>query len=317
MSRIKNKIEFLNRLKRILNEDVDIKSNEKLLKYSLRDVVNLLKDYENKKPDKKIKNLIDLLNKGEKDGSLSDDKIGVTEFYIKVKDLRPTQSEIDLLKSVGFILTSKAKEHGVNVKESLTNILIDGRAKQFLKNKILLANKKYIIDGHHRWSQVFILNPDAEVPVINFDFKTQKIEDILKYFQIATFATFKNIVTKTTGEKTNIFELSRSEIKKILDKILDDISDDELEVFKEFFKIENEKELKSKTFLYLENNVLLFKNIYDDKVSKLPSRILMPQPTDSAKEKGIKEKDATDMLKDKLSSGKIDLNDPFFKNKNK
>jgi hypothetical protein len=317
MSRIKNKIEFLNRLKRILNEDVNIKSSEKLLKYSLRDVVNLLKDYENKKPDKKIKGLIDLLNKGDKDGSLSDDKIDVTEFYIKAKDLRPTQSEIDLLKSIGFLLTSRAKGSGVNVKESLKNTLIDGKAKQFSENRILLANEKYIIDGHHRWSQVFILNPDVEIPVINFDFKTQKIEDILKYFQIATFATFKNIVTKSTGEKTNIFELSRSEIEKILDKVLSDISDDALEVFKEFFKIENEKELKNKTFLYLEKNVLLFKDIYDDKVSKLPSRTLMPQPTDSAKEKGIKEKDATNMLKDKLTSGKVDLNDPFFKNKSK
>jgi hypothetical protein len=60
----------------------------------------------------------------------------------------------------------------------------------------------------------------------------------------------------------------------------------------------------------------VFKDIYDDKVSKLPSRTLMPQPTDSAKEQGIKEKDALDMLKNKLSSGEIDLNNPFFKKEN-
>lgn len=307
---------FLNRLKLILNEGIDFKSNEKLSKYSLKDVVDVLKQYEEKESDKKRKRLIELLNKGKEDGSIVDDKIDVSEFYIKVKELQPTQSEIDLLKSIGVILTSKAKEKGINVKESLTNTLIDGKAKQFLDNKILIANGKYIIDGHHRWSQVFILNPDAEIPVINFDFKTQKITDILKYFQIATFATFKNIVTKSTGEKTNVFELSESEIKKILDRILDDISQDALEVFKEFFAIEDEIDLKNEIFLYLKQNILVFKDIYDDKVSKLPSRTLMPQPTDSAKERGIKEKDALDMLKNKLSSGEIDLNNPFFKKEN-
>ena len=53
---------FLNRLKLILNEGIDFKSNEKLSKYSLKDVVDVLKQYEEKEPDKKRKKLIELLN---------------------------------------------------------------------------------------------------------------------------------------------------------------------------------------------------------------------------------------------------------------
>ena len=310
-------IEFLDRLKLILNEEIDFNFTEKLAKYSLKDVVNILKKYEENEPDKKRKKLIDLLNKGKEDGSITDDKIEVSEFYIKVKNLQPTQSEIDLLKSIGVILTPKAREKDINVKEFLTYILMDGKAKQFFKNKILIANGKYIIDGHHRWSQVFILNPDAEIPVINFDFKTQKITDILKYFQIVIFATFKNIAIKTTNENTNVFELSEKELNALLDEILDDMTQDALEVFKEFFAIENKNDLKDEIFLYLKQNISLFKNIYKNKISKLPPRNLMPQPTNSAKKQGIKEKDALDMLKRKLSSGEIDLSKPFFKKENK
>ena len=32
---------------------------------------------------------------------------------------------------------------------------------------VVTYNGKYVIDGHHRWSQVYAANPDAKVPTID------------------------------------------------------------------------------------------------------------------------------------------------------
>lgn len=100
------------------------------------------------------------------DGKLKNIKADVDKVDLKgpkytsisVSKLFPTQSEIDLENSIKHWVTNPAQ---------LPNIWKD---KEFGKNfgvPILVYNdggdKYYIIDGHHRWSQVALLNPEGSV----------------------------------------------------------------------------------------------------------------------------------------------------------
>tara|TARA_R110001632_G_scaffold176264_1_gene296012 strand:+ start:43 stop:942 length:900 start_codon:yes stop_codon:yes gene_type:complete len=97
-----------------------------------------------------------LLNAGEDDGDPDDDKFPYTETPVKVIDLLPTQNQIGFDQSVMNLLTD---EYG-----SLQSFL-DGNAD--VGGPIVTYAGKYIIDGHHRWSQVFAANPFASMDALD------------------------------------------------------------------------------------------------------------------------------------------------------
>lgn len=109
-----------------------------------------------------------VLKAGLTDGNPNDEKVSHSPGSIKVLNLIPTQSEIGFDQSIENILTDR---YG-----SLDSIL-SGKAD--VGGPIVTYNSKYIIDGHHRWSQVFAANPAASME--NLDIKGKlKPTDILK-----------------------------------------------------------------------------------------------------------------------------------------
>ena len=96
--------------------------------------------------------LLKIVLQGEYDNEVEDDVVDISSASPKdVGGLVPTQREIDLMKSVGFILSDPS---GVDALESL------------LKNKMgfgdISVSGNEVMDGHHRWSGVWgILGKDG------------------------------------------------------------------------------------------------------------------------------------------------------------
>ncbi len=148
-----------------------------------------------------------VLNAGQEDGDPNDDKLPYSKKYIPVKDLQPTQKEI------GF-------------KQSVMNLLTDkwGSLKSFFAGKpnvggpIVTYAGQYIIDGHHRWSQVFAANP--RVKMLALDIKAKpgfKHTDILKAVHGAIAASLGK-VPEADPEGINLLKgvaLDQIPIKKL------------------------------------------------------------------------------------------------------
>jgi len=105
-----------------------------------------------------------------------------TPTAMDIKNIHPTQFEVDMEKSLKFPL--KDKPEGIKAAFSGKPVLI--------KNTPLVVAEVdgvfYIIDGHHRWSQIYCLNPNAQmiVRVIKSDmFKSA--DDVLKLVQMQLF----------------------------------------------------------------------------------------------------------------------------------
>jgi hypothetical protein len=149
-----------------------------------------------------------------------------------VDELIPTQNEIDVEKSLKYPLS----------KEDPAVLIGYLKAKNIDKfapgGPIITSGGKYIIDGHHRWSQLFLINPKAKIKAINMKI-TQPL-DALKFTQMAiasiaeqlpvSLVTGKNLLTMNKTDfnlwvKENISQSSIDAFKKAgidgLDKIVD------------------------------------------------------------------------------------------------
>lgn len=80
-----------------------------------------------------------------------------------VHALYPTQNFIGLENSIGFTVNNPGKA-GASFKKMLT----EKNPEVKVGSAIWIFEGKYIIDGHHRWSQVYAFNPNAKITAVNF-----------------------------------------------------------------------------------------------------------------------------------------------------
>lgn len=131
-----------------------------------------------------IKTLFD----GQPDDGVEEVKYEAKEANIPVSELYPTQSEIDIVNSAKWVDADKLNNGAI--KAIFTE-------KDFGKNfgcPVLVYNdgsKKWIIDGHHRWSQVALLNPEGGLACLVVNGK-EKVQDFLKVTQGAMASVFAN-----------------------------------------------------------------------------------------------------------------------------
>jgi len=145
------------------------------------------------------------------DGQIKDDKLGIKDIITPISSLKPTQREIDLEASLKWI----GKNPG-NVKDFLDNKTIG--PEYFGGNEIVSANGKNIIDGHHRWSQVYFINPDAKLETV--DLPILNPIKALKNSQIAIAGMSGKLLIKKVDARKNIFTMSLSKIKSDIPKYL-------------------------------------------------------------------------------------------------
>ena len=151
----------------------------------------------------------EILNSGKKDKSIKDEIINFTEVEIPVRNLKPTQKEIEL----SSIFKSIPKDENFER-------LIDGDMDYFKRNKLFIANNKFILDGHHRWALIYSLNPESKIPCININVPETDPDKILRIVQLAIAATYDDIYIKDKEIENNLFELNKEKIKKELPNVV-------------------------------------------------------------------------------------------------
>lgn len=178
---------------------------------------------------KKYDDYVDTLNKMLEDpkaktlledgfgGELGDTKLTFSVKEIPVSQLMPTQSEIDLDKSL---------KHALTKKESLEKTFTDPIE---INKPIVTFRQNYVIDGHHTWLQTIAINPNGKILAFNYDGDISPIQ-MLKAVQ-GTIAAVKADDNNNNGklpsnkvDGPNFFDKSFDEkkIKKYLEETFDE-----------------------------------------------------------------------------------------------
>lgn len=213
-------------------------------------------------------------------GELGDTKLKFKEKIIPVRNLRPTQSEIDVNKSVDFPL--------LHPEMNIDNYY----SKGCIINKIPIITFRgnYVIDGHHRWSQVYAFNPDATMTCYDYDGNISPIS-MLKATQGAIAAVMADDSNNNNGqipqEKVNgqnLFDTKWDKdaiYKYIIDHARPEVLTYMQKYHNEFNSIEDVAEFVADSLMEMKSNN------YPEHGS--PSRGDMPQTDKAGSEPGNKQ----------------------------
>lgn len=104
--------------------------------------------------------LYELVTAGGATRGIPNSSLQLTSITANVATLVPTQNEIDLAKSLKFPLQDP---------DQLATYFAGGVIQPF-GNPIVTANDgTYIVDGHHRWSAIVLINPYTQVTALDLD----------------------------------------------------------------------------------------------------------------------------------------------------
>lgn len=210
-------------------------------------------------------------------GELGTSKLTFSVKHIKPKVLRPTQSEIDVDKSL---------KHALDTPSNIDN---DFKKEVVIANMPLVTFRgNYIIDGHHRWSEAAIINPDANM--LCFDYDSDEISPIqmLKAVQGNIAAVYAERGTdddipsgKTQGQNLYDDKWDKEAIKEYIEDHLVEGCEK---------KLEKHLNLHSRNDIvdYISENAMSVKvNQYPEEGS--PNRAEMPQTDKAGTQKGNKQ----------------------------
>lgn len=207
-------------------------------------------------------------------GPLSDIKLTSENCDLDVITLMPTQNEIDIDKSLAFILKD-AKDKKGNTISTASGI------KKFFQPKaitiiapIVTFNKQFIIDGHHRWSQTYCANPDAKITAINFSGRISPLQ-MLKAVQ-ATIGSNLGEVPSQKVDGSNIYNVKKDYLLNYMEK---NLQEEHCQAYIEATKgspdhrpLTNRKEVID----FLVNNCITLKG-NNHPILGAPERGIMPQ----------------------------------------
>jgi hypothetical protein len=141
------------------------------------------------------------LKSAKHDGNLTDDNISISADAkgVKVNTLKPTQNEVFLDKSIEYPMKKDP--------DQIRNFILAGKQEGM---PAIVTSGGYVIDGHHRWSQVFCWNKDAFIPTYNITFNANEPDiptDLLKktFLGIAAIDGVINLSDK--GGELNLFNI--------------------------------------------------------------------------------------------------------------
>jgi len=230
------------------------------------------------------KDILNVIKKGMSDGDENDDKLPYSKTSIKANKLTPTQKEIGFDQSVMGVITDKF--------DSLQGI-IKGNP-DLGPNPIIIYDGKWIIDGHHRWSSAFAVNPQASLEVYNIAKKPGfEPDDILKAVH-TSIAVDRGKVPSSDPEGENILtSLNLDDVKEKVKNLTSKARD----IWYKNFDYDNDDQIANHLY---KNLSILVKRGY---MSGGPGRKDMPQ-TDA-------DKTPSKTKLDPLAKGEINITKPF------
>ena len=231
---------------------------------------------------------------GKNDADPSDEIFEVKSGTAKVSDLYASQAEIGFGNSLDDQMDipgwsyENAKETGEPPKNPAANALglaaKEGEGLEMLCPDSRCAiftfgpvdGKYRIIDGHHRWSQVMMMNPNAEVAIDTLIPKgpLKDTGTALKLIQLAIAIKTGQVVTKPFEGK-NLMEVGYDEV---YNHVLEKISDTSLELMVKAKKIASpDKKLAAE---YIAGNLKAIQVRKTNKEEYTRGGV-MPQPADA------------------------------------
>ncbi len=154
-----------------------------------------------------------LLKNGLNDGNLRDDNVKFNLKYIPCYKLRATQNEIDLDKSLSFQL-----------KTMTTQITQIEGGNVTIVGPIITLNGKFVIDGHHRWSQPYCMNPKAKIAALNLERSDLSWIDGLKAAQLSIAANLGTLPRADVSGQ-NLFAIDKKKlVSYVMSKITDNVA---------------------------------------------------------------------------------------------
>lgn len=242
------------KLKSLLKEDDD-----KFIQIQDLPLDSFVQKFKSIASDSKVQSVI---SAGLTDGKPQDEKITFTSKMLSAKDLVPTQNEIGQNESLVNILNDKYN--------SLQSFL-DGSAN--FSSPIVVLNDKYIIDGHHRWSQAYIANPNVMVPTYSMTADLTP-EKALKAVHIAIAADTQQLPL-SSAKGINLYSAGKDAIVKTVN---DNLTDKATKLYQKYGAGKDVDAISS----YIWSNVQSMQQ-NNKPISGAPSRSAMPQTGDSPK----------------------------------
>jgi len=177
-------------------------------------------------------------------------------------DLRPTQNEVVMANSLSYPLKDPA-----SAEASLKGGVVAPAGRSIVTG----GGGTFVIDGHHRWSQVFCINPEAKIKAMDLTDIKEPME-ALKATQLGIAAQTGD-VPKASGGGVNLFTVGQDELKKY---VIDNITEPVVEVFKKYGKGDTPETVAN----YIWENVKVLKST-SKPVTGAPKRDVMPQTDDA------------------------------------
>lgn len=174
---------------------------------------------------------------------------------IPVKNLRPSQKEIDFEKVCEYIFCEE------DFSRFFADPVLIG------DTPLIIYNQKYIVDGHHRWANILAINPEAKVAVLDFE------EDESARQFINRFDTAEN---DSSGIEQDIYKCSDKDILQYIKTGLTDSISRSLQMTSGLSS-------KEDCINYLLKNFLTLRDIYRPE-KWAPQRMSMPQLNEPAEE---------------------------------
>jgi len=139
-----------------------------------------------------------IVGSGLEDGDKQDDRIGGQSATIAVKDLKPAQTEI--IKEKAFGMAIGMLEQGKWDGLSLGSIV---------------SNDNYIMDGHHRWAAVSLIDPKATLKVMAIDLPGGPLVSALNAATVGKLG-----ITSGNKGKGNVQEFTGDKMSAVIDNAM-------------------------------------------------------------------------------------------------
>ncbi len=138
------------------------------------------------------------------------------DVSLKTSSLVPTQNVVVVSNSLdnlvnGYFVTGKGEEAVQNTIDYTNYFAGDAPVPQPFVYKA--GGKNYIIDGHHRWSQAYCMNPFGTLKCTVVEGPDISADAALKNFQ-AAIAVDEPALPTGSGSGVNLFEAGLSELGK-------------------------------------------------------------------------------------------------------
>lgn len=227
---------------------------------------------------------------GQDDGKPADEKATVAEANVKCSDLVATQAEIGFGNSLADQVQNKYDATKTALGLNGTPIVMSSKSGPV---PILVYNGKFILDGHHRWSQIMMVNPSGVVKIDNLTGPAiDNEEEALKVMQFAIAATSDKVVTKPF-EGENLMQATPEQVYNFVVK---NVTDEVLQLLVQAQKIAKaDKTLAAK---YIAGNLPVIKK----SAGRFSREKSMPQAGDS----GVSQ----DKVNQALGTGKVNFDEP-------